>query len=50
MFMLIFLQFSMGTMAVVTSSRHRHLVTYTFTFYQKYAKGKQNFCVRCCCK
>jgi len=27
----------------------RHLVTYTFTFYQKYATGNQNFCVRYCC-
>jgi len=28
----------------------RHLVTYTFTFYHKYATGNQNFCVRYCCK
>ena len=38
-FMLIFLQFSISTGAVVTSSRHRHLVICTFTFYQKYATG-----------
>jgi len=42
--MLNFLQFSIETRAVVTSSRHRRLVTYTFTFYQKYStRGQPEF-------
>jgi len=36
---------SVGLAAVM-----RHLVTYTFTSYQKYETGDQNFCVRYCCK